>query len=165
MVRLDHCRFTAQTTFYNVRINGSLCQEINGTDLLCFFFKNTDEFFTDNLTFCFRLCYSGKFVIISLLCINTDESSDRTVLSVRIQLLPHRLHLYEADRDLRIHRSAVFRLLWKGVLLPQKNLHHRIMHRSTLSVADFFTDIFDRILYKCIHLPVTGTSTDIHIQS
>lgn len=26
-----------------------------------------------NFTFCFRLCYSGKFVIISLLCINTDE--------------------------------------------------------------------------------------------
>ena len=39
----------------------------------CFLFKNTDELFTYNFTFCFRLCYSGKFVIISLLCINTDE--------------------------------------------------------------------------------------------
>ena len=33
----------------NVRINGSLYQEIHGADLLCFFFENTDEFFADDL--------------------------------------------------------------------------------------------------------------------
>ena len=69
----DHCGFSAETALYNVWINGSLCQEIYGSDFLCFFFKNADKFFTDDLTFCFRLCYTGKFIIVSLLRIDTDE--------------------------------------------------------------------------------------------
>jgi hypothetical protein len=55
---LDHCRLAAQTAFYNVWIDGSLYQEVYSADLLCFFFKYTDEFFTDDLTFSFRLFYT-----------------------------------------------------------------------------------------------------------
>ena len=41
--------------------------------LLICFLHDTDKFFTDNLTFCFRLCNSCQFIIISLLCIDTDK--------------------------------------------------------------------------------------------
>ena len=73
MVRFDHCGLSAQTTLYNVRINSSLCQEIYCTNLLGLFFKNTDKFFTDDLTFCFRLCNTCQLVIVSLLCIDADK--------------------------------------------------------------------------------------------
>ena len=32
------------TGFYDVSIDGSLCEEVNFTDFLCFFFENTDKF-------------------------------------------------------------------------------------------------------------------------
>ena len=73
VVRFDHCGLSAQTTLYNVRINSSLCQEIYRTNLLGLFFKNTDKFFTDDLTFCFRLCNTCQLVIISLLCIDANK--------------------------------------------------------------------------------------------
>ena len=73
MVRLDHCGFSAKTALYNVRINGSLCKEINGSDFLRFFLENTDKFLTDDLTLCFRLSNSGKLIVVSLLCINADK--------------------------------------------------------------------------------------------
>ena len=73
MVGFDHCGFTAKTGLYNVRVDGSLYKEVYSTDLLCFFFKDTDKFFTDNLTLCFRLFYSGELVIITLLGIDTDK--------------------------------------------------------------------------------------------
>ena len=43
------------------------------TDLLCFFFKYTDKFFTDNLSLCFRFGYAGEFCIETILCVYTDE--------------------------------------------------------------------------------------------
>ena len=69
MMRFDYGRFSAKSAFYNVRINCSLCQEVNGSDFLCFFLKDTDKFFTDNFSFLLRLCNSCKLVIITLLCI------------------------------------------------------------------------------------------------
>ena len=72
MVGLDNSRLT-ETTFDHVRIDCALYKEINGTDLLRFFFEDTDKFFTDNLTFRFRFCNTLQFVIISLLCIDTDK--------------------------------------------------------------------------------------------
>ena len=72
MVGLDNSRLT-ETTFDHVRIDCALYKEINGTDLLRFFFEDTDKFFTNNLTFRFRFCNTLQFVIISLLCIDTDK--------------------------------------------------------------------------------------------
>ena len=56
MVGLDDCGFSAKAALYNVWVNGSLCEEVYCTDLLSFFFEDTDEFFSDNLTFCFWFC-------------------------------------------------------------------------------------------------------------
>ena len=69
----DHCGFSAETALYNVRINGSLCKEIYSTDLLGFFLEDTDKFLTDDLTLRFRLCNTGKLVVISLLCVHADK--------------------------------------------------------------------------------------------
>ena len=73
MVRLNHCGFSAQTTFYHIRIDGSLCQEVYCTDLFRFFFEDTDEFLTNNLSFLFWFGYTCQLVIISFLCIDTDK--------------------------------------------------------------------------------------------
>lgn len=73
VVGFDHCGFTAKTTFHYVWIDGSLCKEINSSNFLCFLFKYTDEFLSDDFTFLFRLCNACKFVVVSLLCIDTDE--------------------------------------------------------------------------------------------
>ena len=59
VVRFNHSGFSTESAFYNVRINGPLCEEVYSTNLLGFFFEDTNEFFTDDLTFCFRFCYSG----------------------------------------------------------------------------------------------------------
>ena len=73
MVGFDHCGFSAETALYNVRINGSLCKEIYSTDLLGFLLEDTDKFLTDDLTLRFRLCNTGKLIVISLLCIHADK--------------------------------------------------------------------------------------------
>ena len=73
MMRFDHRGFSTKTTLYHVRINSSLCQEVNGTNLLCFFLKDTNELFADDLTFCFRLSNTCQLLVISLLCIDTDK--------------------------------------------------------------------------------------------
>ena len=58
-MRFDDCGFTAETALYHVRINGSLYEEIDSADFLCFLFKYTDEFFSDNFTFLFGLRNTG----------------------------------------------------------------------------------------------------------
>ena len=62
-----------KTALYNIRINGSLYEEINSTYFLCFFFENADKFFADNLTFFFRFFDTCQFFIKTFLCIDADE--------------------------------------------------------------------------------------------
>ena len=83
MVGLDHCGFSAQSGFYHIWIDGSLCQEIHGSDLLCFFLEDTDKFFSDDFTFFLRFCHTGKFSIITLLRVDTDKVQVK--LSVRTE--------------------------------------------------------------------------------
>ena len=69
VVRLDDCGFSAKAALYNVWVNGSLCQEINGTNFLCFLFKNTNELFTDYLSLSLWFSNTCKLRVISFLCI------------------------------------------------------------------------------------------------
>ena len=73
MMALNSCRFAAEAAFYNVRINGSLCQIVNSTDFLSFFFKYANEFFADNFTFSFRSSYACQLAIEAFACVNADE--------------------------------------------------------------------------------------------
>ena len=81
VVGLDHCGFSAKSGLYHIRVDGSLCQEIHGSDLLCLFLEDTDEFLSDNFTFFLRFCHTGKFSIITLLRVDTDKVQVK--LSVR----------------------------------------------------------------------------------
>ena len=154
----DHCRFSAKTTLYNVRINSSLCKEIHCSNLLCLFFENSDEFFTDDLTFCFRLCYTGKFIIVSLLRIDTDEI--QIELSVWSEYTFHFITFVFAEKAM-IYKYA-------GKLLSDcsgketccnRRINSTGQGKKYFAIANFFADFLNRMLNKSIHLPVTGTST------
>src|SRR5699024_8699399 len=49
VVGFDDGGFAAEAALYYVRVDGSLCQIVDGSDFLCFFLKDTDEFFADDL--------------------------------------------------------------------------------------------------------------------
>ena len=85
MVGFDHCGFTAKSTFHYVRIDGSLCKEINSPDFLCFFFEYTDKFLSDDLTFLLRLCNACKFAVVTLLGVDPDKI--QVELAVRTEYL------------------------------------------------------------------------------
>ena len=70
---LDHCGFTAQSALYHIGIDGSLYQEIHGTDLLRLFLEYTDELFADDLSLMLRLGYTCQLAVETLLRIHTDE--------------------------------------------------------------------------------------------
>ena len=73
MVGLDHCGFTAQSALYHIGIDGSLYQEVHGTDLLRFFLEHTDELFADDLSLMLRLGYTCQLAVETLLRIHTDK--------------------------------------------------------------------------------------------
>ena len=81
MVRFDDSRFAAKSAFYHIRINGSLYQEVYSADFFRFFFKYTDKFFTDDLTFLFRFFYPFEFFIKTILSVYADDV--QVVVSVR----------------------------------------------------------------------------------
>ncbi len=73
MVRLDHCRFAAETALHHVGIDRSLHQKFNRADLLCFFLKYADKFLADDLALPFRFRHALQFLIETLLRIHTDK--------------------------------------------------------------------------------------------
>ena len=80
---LDHCGFAAQSTLYHVGINGSLYQEIHGTDLLRLFLEDTDELFTDDLSLMLRFGYTCQFAVETFLRIHTDKV--QVIITVRTE--------------------------------------------------------------------------------
>ena len=86
VVGLDNCGFSTQSAFYNIGIDSSLCQKVYSTNLLCFFFKYTNELFTNNLTLALWFCNSCKLVIISLLRIDTDKVQVELTLVAKYSL-------------------------------------------------------------------------------
>ena len=78
---LDHCGFTAQSALYHIGIDGSLYEEIHGTDLLRLFLKYTDELFADDLSLMLRLGYTCQFAIETFLRIHTDEM--QVIIAIR----------------------------------------------------------------------------------
>ena len=73
MMGFDDGRFSAKSAFHNVRVNRSLYKEIDCPDLLCFFFKYTDKFFSDDFSLLFRLFHACQLAVETLLRIHTDE--------------------------------------------------------------------------------------------
>ena len=159
MVRFDHCGFSTETALYNVRINSSLCKEIYGADLLGFFLEDADKFLTDNLTFRLGLCNTCKLVVISLLCVYTDKVQVK--LTVRSEyafnlitlIFTEKAMIYEYTGKLLADRSGKKSCCYRGIYTTGQS-------KKNFSIADFLTDLFDRVLNKGIHLPVSGAFTD-----
>ena len=83
VMRFDYGGFSANTTFYNIRIDSSLYQEVHSSDFLCFFFKYTDEFLTDNFSLCFRFFHAFQFLIETFLCVDPDKV--QVIIAVRTE--------------------------------------------------------------------------------
>ena len=73
MVGFDDGGFSAQATLHYIRVDGALCQEVHGSDFLGLFLEDTDEFLSDDFPLVLRLGDTGKFLIIALLCVDTDK--------------------------------------------------------------------------------------------
>ena len=73
VVRFDDGGFAAEAAFYYVRIDGSLGQVIDGADFLCFFFKDADEFLTDDFPFLLRFCDACQLAVVAFLGVDADE--------------------------------------------------------------------------------------------
>ena len=66
VVALDDSGFTAKAAFYDIRVNGALCQKVYRTDLLCFFLKDADEFFANDFALMLRLGNSGQLAVVTI---------------------------------------------------------------------------------------------------
>ena len=73
VVGFDNGGFSAEAAFNDVRVDGSLGEEVHGTDFFGFFFEDADKFFADDLTFLFRLCDACQFAVIAFLSVDADE--------------------------------------------------------------------------------------------
>ncbi len=87
MVGFDYGAFS-KPAFDHIRIDRSLHQKVHRTDLLCFLLKDTDKFFSNDLSLCFRLRHPRKLLIKPLLGIDTDK-----IKIIRPILAKYRFHL------------------------------------------------------------------------
>jgi len=157
---LNSCRFAAEAAFYNVRINGALCQIVNSTDFLSFFFKYANEFFADNFTFAFRSSYSCQFAVEALACVNAYE--------VNIELTAFTENSANLFALVFAQQTVVYK--YAGQLLADSLSQHsgtnagintagkRAQH---LAVADSFFQLSNSLLYERIHFPGACTAANI----
>ena len=141
VVGFDHCGFSAQTALYHVRINGSLYQEIHGTDLLRLFLEYTDELFTDDLTFCFRLCNTCQLVVVSLLCIHTDKVQVKLTVRSEYAFYLIAFILYGEGRDLQIHRSSCLPIALESSPAATEESTPPDSAQKYFAIADFLADL------------------------
>ena len=109
MMRFDHRTSGSDSAaLHNIRINGSLCEKVHRADLLRFLFKDLNEFRADELALLLRLRDTRKQVVITLLCIDTDEIQIK--ITFRSENCFHLIALILAKKTM-IHKNA-------GQLLP-----------------------------------------------
>ena len=98
MVALDDHGLAAQTGLHHVRIDGALCQEIHGADLLGLGLKDPDELLADDLALGLRIG-------------DTGQPGEEAVLGVD----PAHVHMELVGHDL-LHLIAL--------VLPQQTVIH-----------------------------------------
>ena len=85
MVGLDDCGLTAETALDHVRVDCSLCKEIDSTYFLGFLLENTDKFLADYFTFFLRFGDAGELAVVALLGVDPDKIQVK--LTVRTEYL------------------------------------------------------------------------------
>ena len=159
MVALDDSGFTAKTGFYNIRVNSSLRQEVYRTDLLCFFLKDADKFFTNDFALMLRLGNSCQFAIVTILCIDTDK--------VKIEVSCRSKYLLNLVAFVFTKKSVIYKYtskLFTDCLGEQTCCHRRVYTtgqcQKHFAIANFFADQLDLLLYEGVHTPSTRTAAN-----
>ena len=67
------CSGSFCAAFNDIRINRTLYEVVDFTELIGFSFKYANEFFTDDFTFSFRVGNAGKLAKETVFCIHADE--------------------------------------------------------------------------------------------
>ena len=149
----------AETALNDIGIDRPLHEEIDLADLLRFGFKDTDEFFADNLALLLRFCHSLEFFIETLLGIDADK-----VQVVRTFRAEHGLDLVALvlSEEAVIDEDA--RQLLADRLREQDRRHGGVdaarKRTECLARADLLTQSFYRRLDEGRHLPIALAQRD-----
>ena len=162
VVALDNSGLTAQTALNDIRVNGTLCQEIHLADLLGLLFKHTDELFADDLALALRLGDTSQFCKVAFAGIHTDKVDIKAVGIARAEYRAD-LFLLVLTQQTVIHEHAG-QLLADG--LSQHSCQNGGIHAAGqgaqhLAIADALTQGLDVVLHKGVHLPVAGAAADV----
>ena len=149
----------AETALNDIGIDRPLHEEIDLADLLRFGFKDTDEFFADNLALLLRFCHSLEFFIETLLGIDADK-----VQVVRTFRAEHGLDLVALvlSEEAVIDEDA--RQLLADRLRKQDRRHGGVdaARKCTerLARSDLLAQSFNRRLDEGRHLPIALAQRD-----
>ena len=160
VVRLDDGAFAAEAAFHDVGVDGALREEIDGANLLCFFFKDADELFADDLALLLRLRYAGEFIVEALASVDADEIE--LELAVRAEDLADFFHLVLAQQAV-VDEYA-------GELLADGFRKHGCRNGGIdtagkgaqhFAVANLLTQRLDACLDEGAHFPVALAAADV----
>ena len=160
MMGFDHGRLTAKSALHHVGIDGSLGQEVHGTNLLCLFLEDADEFLTNDFTLALRLSDTRKLYVIAVLCIHTHEVQVKLTADTEYALplislvLTKQAVIYEYAGQLLSDGSGKKAGCNGGIYAAGQR-------EQNAAVADFLTNFLNGIGNKGIHFPGSCTATDI----
>ena len=122
MVALDDHAFAAQTGLHHIGVDGALCQEVHGADLLGFLLKDADKLLADDLALVLRLGHAGQLAQEPVTGVHTPH--------IHVELVLHHLfHLIALvlAQQAVIHEDAR-QLVAYGAL--QQRRRHRAVHAA-----------------------------------
>ena len=135
----------------NVRVNGSLRQEVDSLQLPCLFFKHADKLSTNDFALLLRVSHAFQF-------------AQETFHGIHIYQVGVHLVLEYFDYALRFafsHKTMIYMDTGKlpADCLNQKGRNNRAVHtagqgQKHLPVPHLFTDQFYLVRYEVFHIPV-----------
>ena len=140
------------TAFCDVRINGTLTEEVNAFNFASFFFEYADEFFADDFTFLFGVSNAFQFGEEAFSCINVNE--------VCIQLVFE--YFYYAFRFSFAHQAMVYVYANQVVAnsFQKESCYYGAIYATGESkqyffIANLFFNQFDLVMNEVSHIPVS----------
>ena len=97
MMRFDH-RGLAQAGLDDVRVDGSLYQEVHRADLFRFLFKHADKFLADDFALSLRFCHAGQLRVETFLRVDTNKV--QVIWTVRSEYRFHLIALVLAQKTM-----------------------------------------------------------------
>lgn len=124
MVGLD------RAAFQNIRVNGSLGQELNALQFPGFLLKHTNKLRANDLPLGLRVCYTGQLVQETVHCIHINQ--------IGVHLIPeyfHHLLGFSLPQKAMVDMDASELLSHR---LNQQGRHHRRIHAARQCQQDLF---------------------------